>query len=120
MQLGRKKVRKKKKREWDETSTHGRELKVRRGSCTQNSPFTEGKAAGAERDFWGIAGKGSRQSVEGRTKQELHSWSPCQCFCPVHASPGLCLLVQSGARCSKVGLGEWTQEGTAVGFEKIA
>ena len=75
-----------KKRDWEGTSTPSRELKVRRGSCTQKSPFTQGKAAEAEWDLWGIGGEGSSRSVEGRTKEELHSWSMCLCFRPVHPS----------------------------------
>ena len=64
------KVRKKnlKNREWEGTRNPGRELTVRRGSCIQKSPFTEGKAAEAEWDLCGIGGNGSSRSVEGRTK----------------------------------------------------
>ena len=45
-----------------------------------------GGLAGTERDLWGIGGEGSSRSVEGRTKEVLHSWSMCLCFRPVHPS----------------------------------
>lgn len=52
-----KKRKKKEKRKQKETSTAGGELKVRRGSHTQKSPFMVRKSAGAERNLWGIRGK---------------------------------------------------------------
>ena len=46
-----KKKKKKEKRKQKETSTAGGELKVRRGSHTQKSPFMVRKSAGAERNL---------------------------------------------------------------------
>ena len=69
-QSGRMKERKKKKekRKQEGTSISGRDLKVRRGSRTQKSPFVVGKSARAERDLQRTRGECSNRSVEGRKK----------------------------------------------------
>lgn len=56
---------KKKKRKQKEISTAAGELKVRRASHTQKSPFMVRKSAGAERNLWGNERK-MKQSVCGR------------------------------------------------------
>ena len=56
---------------------------MRRGSCTQKSPFTTGKSAWAGRDVCGVRGKCNKWSAEGRTSKNcVHGL----CCCPVHPS----------------------------------
>lgn len=56
---------KKKKRKWERTSTSGRELKVRRNSHSQKSPFTARKPGGQKETLGGSKGN-SNWPVEGR------------------------------------------------------
>ena len=54
------KKKKKKKRKWERTSTPGRELKVRRNSHSQKSPFTARKPAGQKGALGGLKGNSNR------------------------------------------------------------
>lgn len=92
-QSGRMKEREKKeKRKQEGTSISGRDLKVRRGSRTQKSPFVVGKSARAERYLQRTRGECSNRSVEGRKKKELCMHGLC--CSPLHprlscVSPGM-------------------------------
>ena len=67
VQPGRKKEGEK-KRTHDGISIPGGELKERRGSHTQESPFTVGRSAGTEKELQGIRQECSNWSMKGRTE----------------------------------------------------
>lgn len=108
------KERKNKKRKQEGTSTPGGELKVKRGSHTQKSPFTVGKSARAERGL-------VRNAATGLWKAG-HSRNCAHDLC-------CCLHTPAWVRCPWCGQGlsdgKWClkngpREGTTAGCEKTA